>query len=284
MFWCRLSLPLSVCASRGGQVANRLTGLGPLRRSTLGHCRSGERLQGGQAHSLSRTHVASGFGACFARAHGGSGSDLLALRASLASAVGFWTRGQWYGANNRGRPARGWRELHARPAALGWRFLMRPHVIARLFVLVGSSLGAWACGEPLRVGEHVLIEYEDAVYPAFVKEKRGATRLLVHFEGCDVTWVREVSVDRVKGRLADDEVEHPYPRRYACTPKQPTAEARAANSPYKVGDRVRVKWRGSNYPATVVGVVAADRYLVHYDGHESAWDETVHIDRIAGAR
>jgi hypothetical protein len=38
------------------------------------------------------------------------------------------------------------------------------------------------------------------------------------------------------------------------------------------------------YSATVTKVVAKDRFEVHYEGHEAAWDEVVGIDRIAGRR
>jgi hypothetical protein len=58
----------------------------------------------------------------------------------------------------------------------------------------------------------------------------------------------------------------------------------ASATPYKAGDRVRVKWRGSKYLATIVAVAAPDRYLVHYEGYETAWDETVNADRIEPAR
>ena len=49
-------------------------------------------------------------------------------------------------------------------------------------------------------------------------------------------------------------------------------------------DRVRVTWRGSVYAAIVVGVEGKDRLLVHYEGHENAWDEVVTIDRIVSRR
>ena len=58
----------------------------------------------------------------------------------------------------------------------------------------------------------------------------------------------------------------------------------AAQAPYRIGDRIRVKWRGSVYNASITGVVASDRFLVHYDGHENAWDEVIHIDRIVSRR
>ncbi len=141
------------------------------------------------------------------------------------------------------------------------------------------------CKEGYRVGEHVLVEYDEGVYPAFIKEKHGRTKLVVHFQGCDAVWIREVTVDKVKGRILESEAARANTeRRFACAPREPTPEQRAANSPFKVGDRVRVRWRGTTYGATIVGVVAADRYLVHYDGHESAWDEVVGIERMAGRK
>jgi hypothetical protein len=47
---------------------------------------------------------------------------------------------------------------------------------------------------------------------------------------------------------------------------------------------VRVRWRGSVYPANVTQVLAPDTLVVHYQGHEDAWDETINIDRIETAR
>ena len=38
------------------------------------------------------------------------------------------------------------------------------------------------------------------------------------------------------------------------------------------------------YIATIVAVAGPDRYLVHYEGYETAWDETVNADRIEPAR
>jgi hypothetical protein len=51
-----------------------------------------------------------------------------------------------------------------------------------------------------------------------------------------------------------------------------------------VGDRVRVRWRQSIYPATVTEVRAADAVVVHYHGHEDVWDEVISIDRILSDR
>lgn len=154
---------------------------------------------------------------------------------------------------------------------------------ATLLLSLALCLSA-GCNEPYRVGELVWVQVDEGLYPAFIKEKGGRTKLVVHFEGCDSSWIREVSLDRIKGRVPDLSVEQMRPRQFVCTAKEPTPEQRAAKSPYKVGDRVRVRWRGSIYPATIVGIVASDRYLVHYEGHEGAWDETIGLDRISSAK
>lgn len=152
-----------------------------------------------------------------------------------------------------------------------------------VFALVVSGLSS-GCRQSYRVGEHIWVDNDAGVYPAFVREERGATRLLVQYQGCDETWAREVTLDRVKGRVA---AEQPVSRdKYACL-RDAAAEGDrgiAASTPFKVGDKLRVKWRGSVYPAVVVGVIAADRFSVHYDGYETAWDETVSIQRIVGRR
>jgi hypothetical protein len=140
------------------------------------------------------------------------------------------------------------------------------------------------CRSSYRVGEHVWVDDDAGVHPAFVRETRSGTRLLVQYQGCDETWVREVTLDRVKGRIA---AETPVSRdRFACL-KDAAADGDgvlAASTPFKVGDKVRVRWRGSVYPAVVVTVVAADRFTVHYEGYEDAWDETVSVQRIVGRR
>jgi len=53
---------------------------------------------------------------------------------------------------------------------------------------------------------------------------------------------------------------------------------------FKANDHVRVTWRGTIYSAIVLQVIDKNRFLVHYEGLESAWDETVTLDRIVGKR
>jgi hypothetical protein len=129
------------------------------------------------------------------------------------------------------------------------------------------------------------VEWDGKRYRAFVVERTGSARLRIQFEGCDSHWQREVPVDSVVARLDDAESSR-APAIVACAPSGPATKdnAGSAASPYKVSDRVRVRWRGSIYTASVVSVVAPDKFLVHYEGHENAWDEVVPLERIEGLR
>jgi hypothetical protein len=43
---------------------------------------------------------------------------------------------------------------------------------------------------------------------------------------------------------------------------------------------VKARWRNSSYRATVLEVVSPGKLRIHYDGHESAWDEVADISRL----
>lgn len=148
-----------------------------------------------------------------------------------------------------------------------------------------------ACKKPYRVGEHVLVEWEkdQPPYPAYITERVSATRYRVHFDGYDSRWDEDVSLERLLGRVEGPVAAPPPPTKVAlalgvASPKTAGSAGEVAVSPYREGDRVRVSWRGSVYSATVTKVVAKDRFEVHYEGHEAAWDEVVGIDRIQGRR
>jgi len=49
---------------------------------------------------------------------------------------------------------------------------------------------------------------------------------------------------------------------------------------YQVGDHVLVAWRGSDYPAVIVGVEGPSKFHVHYDGFNEDWDEVIPATRI----
>jgi hypothetical protein len=157
--------------------------------------------------------------------------------------------------------------------------------------LLGLLLLVSGCKKQYRVGEHVLVEWEkeQPPYPAYITQRVGATRYRVHFDGYDSRWDEDVSFERLLGRVEGPVTAPPPPPKVAlaagvASPKTAGSAGEVAVSPYKEGDRVRVSWRGSVYSATVVKVVAKDRFEVHYEGHEVAWDEVVGIERIAGRR
>ena len=156
----------------------------------------------------------------------------------------------------------------------------------RWLVFAACVALAPACKNPYRVGEHVWVEWEGRDYPAYILEKKSATRFRVHYEGYDERWDEDVTLDRIKSRVEGPAPVPPPPEKVERgSGANPKASASAAPvTPYKMGDRVRVRWRGSVYAATVISVAAPDRVLVHYDGHESAWDETVSIERIVSRR
>lgn len=162
---------------------------------------------------------------------------------------------------------------------------------SRLLLALCLSFALAACKKPYRVGEHVLVEWEKGQppYPAYITERTGSGRYRVHFEGYDSRWDEEVSFDRILGRVEGPVVAPPPPPKVARaagvpSPKASGSAGEVAVSPYKEGDRIRVSWRGGVYSATVVKVVAKDRFEVHYEGHEAAWDEVVGVERILGRR
>jgi hypothetical protein len=164
----------------------------------------------------------------------------------------------------------------------------RPLLVAALFLALVAAPG---CKKPYRVGEHVLVEWEkeQPPYPAYIIERAGSGRYRVHFDGYDSRWDEDVSLDRILGRVEGPVAAPPPPPKVAralgvASPTASSSAGEVAVSPYKEGDRIRVTWRGGVYSATVVKVVAKDRFEVHYEGHEAAWDEVVGVDRILGRR
>jgi RNA binding chromodomain-containing protein len=149
------------------------------------------------------------------------------------------------------------------------------------------ALAVTSCKRPYRVGEHVLVEWEEGkLYPAYVLESHSSTRYRVHFDGYASRWDEDVGVDRIRGRVQGPVQPPPPPEKVARAAGAPagSAEPGRAINPYGPGDRVRLTWRGSVYGAIVLEAVGKDRLLVHYEGHEPAWDETVSIDRVLSRR
>jgi hypothetical protein len=173
--------------------------------------------------------------------------------------------------------------LAPRPGSPTKLMTPRAHVACLLVALALTS-----CKKPYRVGEHVLVEWEEGkLYPAYVLEAHSSTRYRVHFDGYAARWDEDVGVDRIRGRIEGPIPPAPPPpakvARAAGAPVGSAEPGRAIN-PYRPGDRVRLTWRGSVYPAVVLEAVGKDKLLVHYEGHEPAWDETVSIERVLSRR
>lgn len=157
-------------------------------------------------------------------------------------------------------------------------------MLAALAVFGGLSVTA--CKKPYRVGDHVLVEWEEGkTYPAYVLEVNGKSRYRVHFDGYDSRWDEDVGIDRIVGRVEGPVAPLPPPAKVTRAAGTPVGSAKPTGAHgYQPGDRVRVTWRGSVYAAIVIGVEGKDRLLVHYEGHENAWDEIVSIDRVVSRR
>lgn len=137
------------------------------------------------------------------------------------------------------------------------------------------SFTSAGCKRRYEVGEKVLVEWEKNTYPAVILETNGPTKIKVHYEGYDPIWDEVVTRERIKG-FNDGNAPHPEP-----PPKVRAKALQAAQTNvHKIGDRVRVEWHGSMYPAVIVGIVGQERYRIHFEGYGDEWDDTVGLNRI----
>jgi len=139
-----------------------------------------------------------------------------------------------------------------------------------------------ACARPYQVGDHVLVEWgeEKSLYPAFILERKSKSIYRVHFEGYPSRWDEDVSLPRIKGRVEGPVTQPPPPAFVQRSQGRDKAAEGGVIGRYEVGDQLRVTWRGSTYRASVLEVVSPTEFLIHYEGHESAWDEVVPVARI----
>lgn len=142
-------------------------------------------------------------------------------------------------------------------------------LLLALVVLLGG------CKRQHAVGDHVLVQWEDNVYPAVVSELVSPTKYKVHYDGYDSIWDEVVVRDRIRG-MVEGNVVHPEPPAKVRTKALQAAQTNV----YKIGDRVRVEWHGQMYPSMVTGIVGQERYRIHYEGYGPEWDEAVGLSRI----
>ncbi|MEM9691700.1 MAG: hypothetical protein AAGA56_04090 [Myxococcota bacterium] len=135
-----------------------------------------------------------------------------------------------------------------------------------------------ACNRSYRVGDEVMVEWEEGVYPAVITEIPKPGLVKVHYIDYDEIWDEEIPKSRIKGPL----LEKPDPPPEAPLKVRRTAVEAAKTNDFKVGDRVKVDWHNHFYSAVIIGVVGPERYRVHYEGYGSEWDENVGRDRIKG--
>lgn len=146
----------------------------------------------------------------------------------------------------------------------------------------GALLFLLGCRRGHQVGDHVLVEWRGAEYPAVIVSVEGPTRFLVHYDGYSEDWDELIPIARIRGRLsmtpASGAAAKPAPLRAKADASVPLDAG--PRSVYREGERVRVEWHGSMYPATIIGVLGDDRYRVHYEGYGNEWDEDVGLNRI----
>jgi hypothetical protein len=142
-------------------------------------------------------------------------------------------------------------------------------------VALAGPLALAACKHSYGVGDHVLIEWEGADYPAMILEAPAPAKFKVHYDGYDAVWDEVVPRDRIKAV-----VEGPVPQPEPPAKVRAKAIQAAQTNQYKYGERVRVEWHGQIYNATITGIVGQERYRITYDGYGHEWDETVGLSRI----
>lgn len=154
----------------------------------------------------------------------------------------------------------------------------------RLLLLSAGCLVLAGCARAYQVGDYVLVEWgeDKLLYPAYITELRPNARFRVHYEGYPSRWDEVVPLPRIRGLVEGKVTPPPPPQKVqlALGLQVKKTGADAPISQFKVGDRIKVKWRDSVYRANVVQVMSASELLVHYEGHESAWDEVVPLSRI----
>jgi hypothetical protein len=151
---------------------------------------------------------------------------------------------------------------------------------SRWWWLLALAIGI-GCRRGPQVGDHVLVEWRGAEYPAVIVAVETPSRFVVHYDGYSDDWNEEIPASRIRGRLSMTPVTGPAPRPGPIHVRDAGAAPEAGpRNVYREGERVRVEWHGSIYPATIIGVLGDDRYRVHYEGYGDEWDEDVGLNRI----
>jgi len=149
-----------------------------------------------------------------------------------------------------------------------------------------AAVASTGCREEYRIGDYVWVDWDGKDYPAYIVDRKDKARFRVHFDGYESRWDEDVTLERIKGRVEGAATPPAPPDKVARAMgigPQPSGSAHAPSS-FNVGDRLRVRWRGSLYAATVQAVPGPGKLLVHYEGYGTEWDEIVGEDRVVGKR
>ncbi len=141
--------------------------------------------------------------------------------------------------------------------------------------LIVCLVWLYGCNRAYDVGDHVLVEWEDGIYPAMIIEVAGQGKVKVHYDGYDEMWDEVIPRSRIKGRVEGTPPSPEPPEKV-----RRTAVEAAKSNQYKIGDRVKVEFQGHYYPALITGIVGPEKYRVHYEGYGNEWDENVGSNRI----
>jgi hypothetical protein len=153
----------------------------------------------------------------------------------------------------------------------------------RIFGWLALCALATGCRRAHQVGDHVVVEWRGDDYPAVIVAIEGPSRFRVHYDGYSDDWDEVIPGTRVHGRIPPSTTPAPVTATKIRSRPGTSASGAASGSPtvgFRVGERVRVEWHGSIYPATILSEVGPDRYRVHYEGLGPEWDENVGLNRI----
>lgn len=150
-------------------------------------------------------------------------------------------------------------------------------MISRATFLLGLALALAGCSNPYRVGDRILVEWEGNDYPASILVIESPGRFRVHYEGYESIWDESIPATRIKGKVKGHVIPPPPPPRVRA---RMSPGNKTTASTFRQGDRVKVDWKNTLYPATIVEVLGNERYRVHYDGYDANWDENVDFTRI----
>ncbi len=128
---------------------------------------------------------------------------------------------------------------------------MKRAFISRIMLAACMCLLFCVAAWSYNVNDSVQVQWKGGWYPAKILKVEG-DKYFIHYDGYQAAWDEWVTADRIKA---------------AWVPE------------YNVGVSVKVNWKGSWYPATVLKA-ANGKYLIHYTGYESSWDEWVGPGRI----